>query len=112
MVGDAVFRIIIGPDLFGSVAGPDLRSTRFSAFGIAGLLFSFVEPDLQLLHRLVAVHMLRLFRARGDDAGRQVGDTDRRVGGVNVLPTRPLGAHRIDSNIFRSNFDFDVFWGR
>ncbi|MCY1251246.1 hypothetical protein D9M72_649820 [compost metagenome] len=52
--------------------------------------------------------MLRLFRARHDEAGRDVGDTDGRVRRVDVLAAGTRGTHGIDADVFGANLDVDL----
>ena len=57
--------------------------------GFALLQLGFVQPRFQLLHRRGAVLVLRaLVLAGDDDPRRDVGDADRAVGRVDVLPAR------------------------
>ena len=69
--------------------GTDEEGSMSRPFGVALLLFFFIKPDLKLLHGLIAVHVLRFFRACRDNPGWQVGDTDGRVGCIHVLSAGP-----------------------
>ena len=45
---------------------------------------------------------------RDHEAGRQVGDADRRVGGVDALPAGAARAERVDAQILRLDLDVDL----
>src|SRR3546814_19250761 len=54
------------------------------------------------------VLVLRLFRTRHHQTGRQMGDADRRIGRVDVLDASPGSAHRVDADVFRPDLDVDL----
>jgi hypothetical protein len=49
-----------------------------------------------------------LVLAADDDAGRQVGDAHRRVGGVDALPARTRGAVDVDADVLVGDVDLVV----
>ncbi len=68
-----------------------------------------VQPRLQLLHGGGAVLVLgALVLAGDDDAGRHMGDADRRLGLVDVLAAGAAGAVGVDAQILVVDLDFDV----
>ena len=68
--------------------------------GLALLQLGLVEPRLELLHRLGPVLVLRaLVLAGDDDAGREMGDAHRAVGGVDVLPAGARRAVGVDAQL-------------
>ena len=78
-------------------------------FRLAPLQLGFVQPGLQLLHRLGAVLVLAaLVLALDDDVGRQVGDANRAVGGVDVLPAGPARPVGVDLELALVDLDVDV----
>jgi len=87
MVRHAIFREIIGPHFLASVTRSNLACTCLGAFGVLHRTFAFVEANLELLHRLFAVDVLRLFGARGHETRRQVSDAHGGVSRVDMLTT-------------------------
>ena len=112
MIGDAVFRIIESAHFLRPVTGADLTFTGFGAFIVRFVALFFIELDLELLHRLVAVHMLGFFRRLGDDARRNMGDPHSRIGFVDVLAAGSGGAIGINPDVLCADLDLDVLWGR
>ncbi|MNX99056.1 hypothetical protein D3C86_1314880 [compost metagenome] len=109
MIGDAALREIVGADALGAVAGTDLALAVRRTFALHFLAFDIVKPRAQNLHGLGAVLMLGFLRTGDDQTRRKMGDTNGGVGGVDVLAARTGSTHRIDANVFRANFDVDVF---
>ena len=78
-----------------------------AGLGVTLLKFQLVEPGLELFHRLGAILVLAsLVLALHHDVGRDVGDPDRAVGGVDVLPARAARAEGVDAKL--AFVDFDV----
>ena len=67
------------------------------------------------MRTLIAVSLFWVWRplvlALGDDAGRQVGQPDRRVGLVDVLAAGALRAERVDPDLVPVELDLDVVVG-
>ena len=89
VVGHPPLREIVGADALRAVAGADLRAPLLRAIGVELLVLRVEDARAQKRHRLGAVAVLRpLLLHRDHDAGRQVGDADRRFGLVDVLAAR------------------------
>src|SRR3546814_6250594 len=90
VIGDAALREIVGADAFRAVARADHRAARARAFGVQALAFGLVEPGAQDAERLGLVLVLRFLVLLDDDeAGGQMGDAHRRIGGVDRLADGP-----------------------
>src|SRR5690348_5032289 len=86
-----------------------LRGIGGAGFSLALLELGFVKPRLQLLERRSAVLVLRpLVLAGDDDPCRDVGDPDRAIGRVDVLPTRARSAVSVDTQVRFVDLDVDV----
>ena len=82
------------------------RSCARSSFAFC--VFRVEDARAQQRHRLGAVLVLRALRLhRDDDAGRQMGDPDRRFRLVDVLPAGAARAHRIDLEVRLGDFEVD-----
>src|SRR5690606_35228578 len=69
----------------------------------------FIEARLEHAHGGRAVLVLRaVILAGDDDAGGDVGDTHRRIGGVDVLPARAGGAVGVDLEVAFLDVDLDI----
>src|SRR6188472_4227551 len=109
VVGEAVLGEVVGPDLLGALAGADLRAPRGGDLGLLALALRLVQTRAEDAHRLLLVLELRLLVLhRDDDAGRQVRDPDRRVGGVDRLPAGAGRAVHVDLEILVLDLDLDV----
>src|SRR6202041_2020243 len=109
MIGDAALRKIIGADAFRAVAGADLLATIGRARRVDALLFGVVDARAQDVHRRGAVLVLRTaVLHHHHDAGRKMGDADRRFGLVDVLAAGTLRAHGIDLEIVALDIDIDL----
>ena len=77
---------------------------------LAFLQLGFIKAGLQHFHGAGAVLVLRaLVLALDHDFGRQVGNPDRAVGGIDVLaagPRCPVGIH---PQVVFINFNFNFF---
>src|SRR6185312_4021916 len=91
VVSDAALREIIGADALAAVAGADLLLAIGGPRGIDALPLGVIDARAQDVHRGGAVLVLRAAVLHHDhDAGRDVGDPDRRFGLVDVLATGAL----------------------
>ncbi len=109
VVGDAVLRVVVGADLLGAFALPDLGLSNRRLLGREPAALELVEARAQHAHRLVAVLQLRaLVLHRDHDPGRQVGDPDGGVGRVDRLATGPRGAEDVDLQVLLLDRDVDV----
>ena len=67
------------------------------------------QPGPQDAHRLLLVLQLALLVLAADhDAGRQVGDPDRRVGGVHALAAGAAAAEDVDAQVVLVDLDVDL----
>ena len=108
MIGHAPLREIVRADAFGPVAGPDHGLARFGLgpmrFGTAKI----VKPGAQHLHRLGPVLVLApLVLLLHDEAGRQMGNANRGIGRVDVLPARAARPVDVDLQIVVVDLDID-----
>src|SRR3990170_3373827 len=86
-----------------------LRRGAGVGLGLAFLQLGLIETGAKLVHRLGLVLVLRsLVLALDDDVGRQVGDPDRAVGGVDVLPAGARRAIGIDAQVALVDLDVDI----
>jgi hypothetical protein len=68
------------------------------------------QPCLQHAHRRVLVPVLRpLVLARDDDARRQVGNADGRVGHVDVLASGAARSEGVDADVLVVDDDILIF---
>src|SRR5262245_17654402 len=87
--------VLLGPGDAGETRLLDLQLMR-------------VEPRLEDAHGELAVSVLAaLGLRRHGDAGGQVGDANRRLGLVDVLPARSRGAERVHAQILVVDVHFD-----
>ncbi|MND86557.1 hypothetical protein D3C80_785280 [compost metagenome] len=108
VIADPPLRIVVGADALGPVAGTDLRLARVGTGRVLHLALHVVKAHPQILHRLVAVDVLRLLRRGHDDPGREVGDAHRRVGLVDVLAARARGPEGVDADVLVVDLDLHV----
>src|SRR4051812_17341749 len=100
VVGDPVLGVVVGPDPLGAVDRAHLAATGVARLGVGGLLGGLQEARAQDAERLLLVLQLALLvLAADDDAGRQVGDAHRRVGGVDALPAGAGAAEDVDAQV-------------
>src|SRR5256885_9486413 len=91
MIGDAALREIIGADALGTISGADLLAAICRTHSIDALSFGVVDTGAQDVHRRGAVLVLRTAVLHvHHNAGRNVGDADRRFGLVDVLAAGSL----------------------
>ena len=78
-------------------------------FGFAFFKFRLIQTGFKHLHRRIAVFMLRsVVLALGNNPGRDMGHTYRRIGPVNVLTTGPGCTIGINAKILIENFDLNI----
>ena len=100
VVGDAVLREVVGADPLGAVDGADLAAAGVAGGGVGLLLGGGQQPGAQDAHRLLLVLQLALLVLAADhDPGRDVGDADRGVGGVDALAARAAAAEDVDAQV-------------
>src|SRR5438552_1839694 len=97
VIGDPSLREIVGADAFRPVARADLRFSRLRPLFIRAATLQVVKPGPEYLHGARPVLVLRLFRLHHHDAGGQMGDSHRRIGGVDVLAAGTGSAHCVDA---------------
>src|SRR5688500_2378843 len=100
MVGDPVLGEVVGPDLVRAVARADHRAPG-RRIGLALLReLAVVKPGPKDGERLcLALVLALLVLDLDDEAGRQMGDPDGRVGRVHRLPARPGRALDVDPQV-------------
>src|SRR6266540_4142096 len=109
VVGDPVLGEVVGADALGAVQRADLRATLGGELGLLVGDRPVQQAGAEHAQRLLPVLDLRLLVLHGDhDAGGQVGDADRRVGGVDRLPARPGRAVHVDLEVGRVDLDIDL----
>ena len=98
----------VRPDL----ASPrDVELTVFDGLRLGFLLFQLEleHSCTQDLHTDVLVFMLRSFvLTLDDDPGREMGNADRRIGRIHVLPAFASRSIGIDSQVFFVDYDFNL----
>ena len=109
VVRDALLGEVVGADLLGALAGPDLRLARGRLLRLLLGQRALVQPRAEHAHRALAVLELGLLVLhRDDDPGRLVRDPHRRVGRVDRLPARPRAPVDVDLEVVRVDLDLDV----
>src|SRR5262245_13507859 len=109
MVGHAVLREVVGPDLLRPLARPDLRPARRRKLGLLFLPFELVEPRAEDTHRLDSILELRLLVLHGDhEARREVRDANGGVGRVHALAAGAGRAHHVDAQVVLVDLDLDL----
>lgn len=89
MIRHTVLRKIVRADLFASVARSHLRFPVLCDFRFLLFTLGFDNTRPQIPHGFRSILELRpLILAADDHAGRDVGNTDRRVGRIDTLPAR------------------------
>ena len=94
-----------------SERSPEPTFSRRSAARVASMrwLLGVVDARAQDVHRGSAVLVLRAaVLHHHHDAGRNVGDADRRFGLVDVLAAGAAGAHGLDAQIVVLDLDVDL----
>src|SRR3546814_1153058 len=98
----------IGADLV-TPADLGLRLIFSARRRFALLELGLVHPRLQHSHRGRAVLVLRtVVLRRDDDAGRDMGDTHRRIGRVDMLSARARGAIGVDLEVALVDLNLDI----
>src|SRR5262245_9145856 len=89
VIGDAVLRKVVCPDLLATIAAADLCLTLFGKLGLLALHLDLVEARAQNAHRLFAILDLRFFvLAAHDCVGWNMRDAHRRVCCIDGLSAR------------------------
>src|SRR5438270_3223872 len=100
VVGHPALREVIGADVLRAVARADLALAVGGARRGECLAPHLIEPGAQHLQRAGLVLMLRfLVLLDHHEAGRQMGDPDSAVGGVDRLSARPARTEHVDAQI-------------
>jgi len=107
VIGQPALREVVGPDPLRAVAAADLRAAIGGAGTLGPAALEVEEPRAQHFHGKLAVAVLRLLARGHDDAARDMGDPNRRVGGVHVLAARARGTHRVDADVVRIDLHVD-----
>ena len=109
VVRDAVLREVVGADPLGAVDGADLAAAGVGGLPLGLLLGGGQQPGAQDAHGLLLVLQLALLVLAGDDdAGGQVGDAHRGVGGVDGLAAGAGRAVDVDAQVVGVDLDLDV----
>src|SRR5581483_2255916 len=110
MVGDAVLRKVVGPDLLAAVAGLHHAAAQRAHLGVVLGPLHLQEPAAQHHHRLVLVLELALLVLAGHDQARwEVRDPHRRVGRIHALSAMPGGAVDVHAQVLFTDVDVDLF---
>ena len=108
VIGHPPLGKVIGADAFAAVARSDLALAVGGAFAVGARAFHVVKARPQHRHGVGAVLVLRLLGTGDHDPAWQVGDPDRRIGGVDVLTARARGAIGVDADIGGGDVDIDL----
>ena len=101
---------VVGPDFFGPVTGADLAAAILRDRLLLLAQLHLVEPRPQHFHRLRAILDLRfLVLLRNHEAGRNMRQTNRRIGGVHALAAGSARTERIDAEILCIDLDVHLF---
>jgi hypothetical protein len=77
--------------------------------GTTLLILVFIQLGFKLLHRGRAIFMLRpVILTLHDDIGRQMRNTHRGLGYVDVLAACTAGTIDVDAQVGRVDFDFNI----
>ena len=102
MVGDAPLGEVVGPDPLGAVAAPDEQPPLRRPLRRLPVALRREQAGPEQGEGARPVLVLRpLVLALHHHAGRQVGDADRGVGLVDVLPPRPRRPEGVDLEVSR-----------
>src|SRR6201999_4120192 len=109
MIGDASLREIVSADALRAVAGADFFLAVGRACRVLALALGVVNARAQDVHRRGAVFVLRAAVLHHDhNAGRDMGDADRRFRFVDVLTAGALRAHGLDPQVIVLDVDIDI----
>ena len=109
MVGETSLRKVIGPDAIAAVTAADQAFAGGRFLGRAFGALSLGDARGQHLQSPGFVAMLTaVVLTLGDDAGGQVGDAHRRVGGVDALPAGAAAAVHVDVEVARVDRHLDL----
>ena len=109
VVGDPVLTEVVGADPLRAVHGAHLAPPGRGCLGRRLLLGRGDQPGAQHPHRrLLVLQLGALVLAADDDAGRQMGDPHRRVGGVDPLAARSGAAVHVDPQVVGIDLDLGL----
>ena len=109
VIGDPALGKVVGADPLAALAGADLAPPVRRDGGGLLLLRPLEQPGLEHAQGLRPVLDLRaLVLAGHDQAGGQVREPHRRVGGVDALAARAGGAVDVDPHVLLVHLDVDV----
>src|SRR6266851_193424 len=109
MVGHPALREVVGADPLGAVAAANLALAIGGTDRGLRLPLHLIEPGTQHFEGARLVLVLRfLVLLDHDEPGREVGDADRAVGGVDRLPAWPAGPEDVDPQILVVDVDVDL----
>src|SRR6185369_8865983 len=92
-----------------AIARADLAAPRRRALGIEALALALIEPGTQDLERLGLVLVLGFLILLGDhEAGRQMGNPNRAVGGIDRLSAGTGGTKNVDPQVLVLDLDVDI----
>ena len=101
----------VAPDLV-APAGLDVLALELPDLGLLLLERALEQAGLEDLDRhLLVLGLASLVLALGDDARREVGQPDRRIGLVDVLAAGALRAEGVDPDLVPVELDLDVVLG-
>src|SRR5215831_19108066 len=110
VICQAVLREVVGADLLAAVAGLYHRASLFGERFLLLLHLDLVQTGPEHAHAFFAVLDLGFFVLATDHGvGRNVRDADGGVRRIHRLTARARGAKRVDAQIFRFDFDIDIF---
>jgi hypothetical protein len=109
VVGDPVLREVVRADPLAAVDRTDLGAAGVGRLLVRLLLRQRQQPGAQHPQAgLPVLQLALLVLHRHDGAGRDVGDPDRRVGGVDALPAGPGRTVDVDAQVGRVDLDVDL----
>src|SRR5581483_11277648 len=112
VVGDPILGEVVGADAFAAVHRADLAGTIGRRVGQCLLLGHRLQPSGQHLQGSRLVLQLRAFvLACDDNSGGQVGNSYRRVGGVDALTTLAGRSVDVDAQVRLVDLYFADFLG-
>ena len=109
MIGDPVLLEVVRANLLRPAPASHLAAALLRRLRLLALLLGAQQAGPQHLQRLLLVLSLALLVLHSDDdAGREVGDPDRRVGGVDRLAARSGRPVHVDAQVVVVERDVDI----